>query len=429
MEDTAVKAVKDLEKMGASEAESYIQNSRETVISTGSSMNKRVKKDICIGLRTFIKNKKGFAAGTLPMCSLEEIEKASFHLCKRAAPDPFWKHLAYPKEGKTPDGIYDTVLDTLPEEDFIDALEAMVDTARDKKCAASYTVLSRAETVAVANTHGIQKSYRATKVDITFSCSYEKNEVSSEWHSRDFNLDLHTLAEKTAEKALKSKNFSKIHKFTGDAIFLPEAVEFLFFPCIQWAVNAENVHSGKSWFAAKMGEKVASPHITITDDGITPYGIRSAPFDGEGTPMEKTVIIDKGIFCHVLHSEYTGNKYNAASTGNALRSATREPSIDTTNFIIEPGDYSLDALIEHIHEGVVITDFRGDIDPSGGYFNGRCEGSYIKKGEIQYDVKNFHIQGNAFESLQNVDFVGKDVECSFDGLYTAPLLISDIAVY
>lgn len=430
MEELAVKAVNDLENMGCSEAESYIQDSKETVISTGLTRDRRVKKDICIGLRTFIKDKKGFAAGTLPMCSLEEIEKASFHVCERAAPDPFWKHLPYKKEGKSPEGIYDTILGTMTEEDLLDAVETVVDTARNKKCAATCTVLSRVETIAVANTHGVQKSYQATKVDITIHCSHKNNEVTSEWHSRNFNVDLHKLVEKTVEKVLQPKEFSKIdHKFCGSAIFLPEAVQFLFFPCLRWAVNAENVHSEKSWVADKMGEKIASPHLTVTDDGLLSYGIRSAPFDGEGNPMEKTRIVEKGVFSHVIYSEYTANKYTAASTGNALRSATREPAIDTTNFIIKPGSCSLDALIACVDEGVIITDFRGDIDPSGGYFNGRCEGSYIKKGTTQYDVRNFHIQGNVFESLQHVDGVGKDIECSFEGLYTAPLLISDITIF
>ena len=108
MLDTAVRAVKDLERMGASEAESYIQDSREVIISKkGETWSKRKKKDTCIGLRTLINKKKGFAAGTFPICPLEEIEKASFVLSNNAVADPSWEHLPLPKPCVRPEGIYD----------------------------------------------------------------------------------------------------------------------------------------------------------------------------------------------------------------------------------------------------------------------------------------------------------------------------------
>ncbi len=425
-----VKAVRDLERMGATEAESYLQNSVETVLSVrGDGWNKRKKKDISIGLRSLVGKQKGFAAGTLPMCSLEEIEKACFMLSRRTAPDPSWEHLPFPKPKREPEGIYDRGLALLSEEELMDEVQAAVNAARIAGVTPDLTMITRVESVAVANTHGVEGSYQSTKVDITFSCVHRENEAFWEWHSRTFPEDLKTIAEKTAEKALKSEKCSKINlNFSGDAIFLQDSFSFIFVPCIKWTVGAESIYSKRSQFADKQGEVVASPLVTITDSGVLPSGVRSAPFDGEGNPMQETGLIEKGVFGKCIHSEYTANKYGGVSTGNAMRSATAEPALDFTNLILKVGDSSLDALIKKVDEGVVVKDFSGDVDPSSGYFNGRAHGSYIKKGEILNHLKLFLVRGNAFECLRNVKGVGKEQECSYDGVYAVPLLASGVMV-
>jgi PmbA protein len=429
MLDTAVRAVKDLESMGASEAESYVQNSREVIISKkGENWSKRKKKDTCIGLRTLINKKKGFAAGTYPICSLEEIEKASFVLSKNAAADPSWEHLPFPKPCIRPEGIYDKSVAGSSEEEIMDTVQAMADAVREGGGSAEPTLVTRIDCIAVANSHGVERSYQSTRVDCYLFCTYKKGVTTIEWHSRAFDVNVKALAQDAAENVLQTKNFSKIdHTFTGKAIFLSDAVARIFFPCIKWAVHAENVYSRRSRFTGK-GEEVASPVLTIVDDGTLPAGLRTAPFDGEGNPMQKTSLIEGGVFKNVLHSEYTANRYGEISTGNALRSATTEPSVGITNMVITPGDDTLDALIEQVDEGVLVRDFSGDVDPSGGYFDGRADGSYIRHGEVQSHVNAVHIRGNAFKSLLDTVGTGRDQQCTPEGIYTVPLLTSEIEI-
>jgi len=432
MLDTALQAVKDLERMGASEAEGYIQDSTEVIISVkDKEWSKRRKKDTCIGLRTLTGKKKGFAAGTLPMCSLEEIEKLSFMFSQNTPADPSWEHLPYSKPCYNPEGIYDRTLAEMSEEEVMDKVQVIMNAVREKGGSAEPNLLLRVDRIAVANSYGVEGFYQSTKLDFACLCRVEKREkreesmAAVEWHSRAFDVDLEGLV--TTAEQLEPKNFSAIKKsFTGEAVFLPDAVAHIFLPCIKWAVHAENVYSGRSRFAEK-GE-VSSPVLTITDDGTLPTGVRSAPFDGEGNPMQKTTLVEKGIFQNALHSEYTANKYGDVSTGNALRSATTEPSVDTTNTIMKPGDHSVDALVEQVDEGVLIRNFSGDVDPSRGYFDGRADGSYINHGEIEFHVKTFHIRGNAFESLLNIVLVGKNQVCTSDGKYLVPFLTSEIEI-
>jgi PmbA protein len=413
---TAQKAVKDLEEMGASEAEAYIQKNSEMIVSVKEGIwSKRKKEDTCIGLRTVIHKKKGFAAGTIPMCSIQKIEKASLTLCENSVADPGWKHLPYKKVYTYPEGIFDKKIAEMGEEEVLNYVQELVNTKSD------IHVIFRVVHVAVANSHGVQGEYIGTGVDSVI-LQNEYN-TSIEWHSRS----LKKVEDVIPEPRKVTKEISRLdHGFCGDALFSTDAIVFILAPCLHWLTNAENVYNGRTKFTKE--DKIADSCITITDNGLLPGGIRSAPFDGEGNPMQKTSIIKKGVFKNVLHSEYTANKYNELSTGNALRSATREPTIGFSNLVVNPGEYSTQELIKKIDTGVLVKEFVGDVDPSSGYFNGRATGSYVKGGEIACNIKNFHVKGNIFECLKQVLGMGKDQCCTHDGMYAVPLVVSGVEV-
>ena len=90
-----------------------------------------------------------------------------------------------------------------------------------------------------------------------------------------------------------------------------------------------------------MGQKVASELVTIIDDGKMEGGILSAPFDGEGVPTSKKLLLEKGVLKQFLHNTYTAAKANTQSTGNGTRGTYRStPGVGTTNFYLAPGDLS-----------------------------------------------------------------------------------------
>ncbi|MGD2248996.1 MAG: TldD/PmbA family protein [Candidatus Methanofastidiosia archaeon] len=414
--ETAQKAVKDLEKMGASEAEAYIQKNSEMIISVqGGTWSKRKKEDTCIGIRTIKNKKKGFAAGTIPMCSLQKIEKASLTLCENNVADPGWEHLPYKKVYTYPEGIYDKKIAEMREEKVLHYVQELVNMKGDVHC------MFQVVQVAIVNSHGVQGEYTGTGTDGVIS--QNGNTASAEWHSRSFKK----IEDVIPEPRKVYKEISHLdHGFCGDALFLADALVFILAPCLQWLTDAENVYNGRTQF--KKGDKIADSGVTVYDNGLLSGGIRSAPFDGEGNPMQETSIIEKGIFKNVLHSEYTAHKYNESSTGNALRSATREPTIGFSNVVVEPGEYSIQELIKKIDTGVLVKEFVGDVDPSGGYFNGRATGSYVKGGEIECDINHFHVKGNIFECLNQVVGMGKDQCCTHDGVYAVPILVSGVEI-
>lgn len=425
MLETAVRVVKDLERQGASEAEGYAQEAVERIISFSGEWSGRKKKDATIALRTLMGKKKGFAAGTLPMCSLEEVELASLALCRNVAPDPAWVHLPFAKPRREPGGIYDEGVARLGEEELMELVGQVADTVMKRGGVPDVIVSARVERTAVANSHGVEGEYQSTRVDFSLMCKGER-EAGGSWHGRAVP-DVEEATEEVIEKSFQKKEISHVDKNVLDVIFMPEALNFFFVPCLKWAVRGDVFYMKRGHFTI-LGEEVASPGLTVVDDGLLCGGLRSAPFDGEGNPMEKTILLEKGILKTVLHSEYTALKVDGVSTGNGMRSATSEPVVDTTNFVLHfEGSSPLETLREEMGEGVVLETFVGDVDPSGGNFNGHGEGYVVEKGEIGGWTR-IQMVGNVFELLKKVKGAGEEKECSFDSVYAPPLWISDVTV-
>ncbi len=171
-------------------------------------------------------------------------------------------------------------------------------------------------------------------------------------------------------------------------------------------VNAEAVQKGKSMFAGKIGEQVASPWCTIIDDATLEEGIASGLFDSEGVPAQKKIVIENGILYTYLHNTYTAQKDRVVSTGNAQRGSFRGlSSVGSTNFIIAPGRDNKDSLIDGIDRGFYVTEVMGmhTANPISGDFSVGAAGIMIENGILTYPVRGVTIAGNMAEFLQNID--------------------------
>src|ERR1035438_5022992 len=102
-------------------------------------------------------------------------------------------------------------------------------------------------------------------------------------------------------------------------------------------VNGDSVYRGASFLAGKLGEQIAGANVTVIDDGTMPGGFGTTPFDGEGIPTRRTVVIEKGILNSYLLNTYTGKKLNLETTGNASRGLAGTPGISPGNYFLQPG--------------------------------------------------------------------------------------------
>ena len=207
------------------------------------------------------------------------------------------------------------------------------------------------------------------------------------------------------------------------AVVLDPYIATNFLGLLSPALSAEAVQKGRSLFAGKVNQAVASPLITVVDDGRLPGGIASAPFDGEGVPTSETVLIDQGQLKGFLHNTYTAAKEGVSSTGNGVRSSFKStPEVGSTNFFIRAGEKSPEQLIKEVPKGLYVTEVMGmhTANPISGDFSVGASGIWIEKGELTRPVRGVAIAGNIMDLLGAVDAVGSDLE--FFGGKGAPTL-------
>ena len=210
----------------------------------------------------------------------------------------------------------------------------------------------------------------------------------------------------------------------GSMLFSPFAVGF----------QADRVQKDKSLFKGKIGQEVASPLVTLIDNGLYPDGPNTAPFDDEGVPSQETIVIEKGILKSYLYDSYTASIDGVKSTGNARRSEFWElPEVSPSNLYLETGDATLDELIAGVEDGLLVLDLNGTdsgSNPISGDFSVGASGIWIKDGKLTHPVREITIAGNFIDLLKNIVKVGNDLDFTGDSEYmgTPSFLVKELAV-
>ncbi|HXK26191.1 MAG TPA: metallopeptidase TldD-related protein [Myxococcota bacterium] len=170
------------------------------------------------------------------------------------------------------------------------------------------------------------------------------------------------------------------------------------------------VYRKTSFLAGRLGEEVASPLLSAIDDGRRPGGLGTRPFDGEGLPTRRNVLLERGRLTSWLLDSYSARKLGLASTGNAARGAGSAPSVGATNLWIEPGARTQDEILADTPKGLLVTELIGmGFNPVTGDYSRGAAGLWIENGEIVHPVEEVTIAGNLGQMLRDVDAVGSDL--------------------
>ena len=124
-------------------------------------------------------------------------------------------------------------------------------------------------------------------------------------------------------------------------------------------VNGDSVYRGASFLAGKLGEKIAGDRVTVIDDGTIVGGFGTSPFDGEGIPTRRTVVIENGVLKSYLLNTYTAKKLGLQTTANASRGLAGTPGIGPGNYFLQPGTKTPQQIISEIKDGLYLTEFLG----------------------------------------------------------------------
>ena len=189
-------------------------------------------------------------------------------------------------------------------------------------------------------------------------------------------------------------------------------------------VNGDSVYRGASFLAGKLGEKIAGDNVTVIDDGTMVGGFGSSPFDGEGIPTRRTVVIENGVLKSYLLNSYTARKLGMTTTANAARGLAGTPGIGPGNYFLQAGTKSPKEIIAGIQDGLYVTEFLGHGANlvTGDYSRG-AGGLWISGGELTYPVEEITVGGNLKDMFFNITEIGNDLE--FRGSVAAPTIRID----
>lgn len=159
--------------------------------------------------------------------------------------------------------------------------------------------------------------------------------------------------------------------------------------------NGAAMYRKSSYMVDREGTLVASPLVTIVDDPLIPRGPGSRPYDGEGLPTRKNLVVDAGILKTVLCDVYSARKLGRESTGSAGRGVGGSPGPTTSNLIMQSGSISRAELLRQTGRGLYVTSMMGfGFNPITGDFSRGAAGFWIENGELTFPVSELTIAGN-----------------------------------
>jgi PmbA protein len=175
------------------------------------------------------------------------------------------------------------------------------------------------------------------------------------------------------------------------------------------AASGPSLYRGASFLVGKLGQTIASPAITVVDDGTLPGGLGSRPFDGEGLPVRRTVLVERGVLTSYFLDTYSGKKLGMPSTHHAARDGSGV-GVSTTNLFVAAGTSDPADLVKSVKRGLYVTELIGfGVNGVTGDYSRGAVGLWIENGELAYPVEEVTIAGNLLEMWKRVEGVGSDL--------------------
>ena len=280
----------------------------------------------------------------------------------------------------------------------------------------------------IMNSLGVQVKFPLTFSQVELEAIiWDKNGAGSFYdseESHDFNnLIIEKLPHRVVEGAKRYLLRKNIKTGVYPVILSPLST-FLFLRTLSSSLNAENVWRKRSFMEGKLGEKIASPLFSLTDNGNTPGGLYSSPSDDEGLPHKKIKIFENGVLKTYLHNSYTSNKFKVENT----RHASLGGGISPTNLSVERGKREYKEIIKDIKEGIFLDIVSLSPHPVSGDFSVPLDFSMkIENGEITYPIRGAMAGGNFLELLKSISEISKDYR-SFPGNPSPYILIDKVNI-
>jgi PmbA protein len=413
-------------RLGADEVDAYVVNSTESSVQVRRGAVERIVDagSHAVGIRV-IKDKRTAICSTadLTPLAIDQLVRDAVELAGISEPDeyaglPNRDDLAF---GNHPGlGMYDEEIEALTTEEMRDlALRmeaAMFD--HDKRVTNSDGAemgVTRGQ-VALANSLGFGGTYVGTQAALSIEAicdDAEGKKRNDYWFTAERTLrrleSPEDVGRKAAERAAAKIGARKVPTTVVPVVW-ESTVAHALLRIIAEAVSGEALYRRSTFLADLEGQQVASTLFTLTDDPLLDGRLGSRPFDGEGVRSRTLPIFESGVFRNFLFDAYNARRLNRRTTGAASRGIASAPSPGSSNFVMTPGNRTLDQLCEGIDSGLLLTDLMGfGVNMTTGDFSRGAQGFWIENGKPAYPVTEINLSGNLKDMLASIEAVGNDL--------------------
>jgi PmbA protein len=431
-------------KAGATDAEAVVYEGDEfsTLVRLGQVETLKESGSRAVGLRVFIGQKAASTSSSdFSLESLERLVNGAVTLARITSEDPF-AGLPEPSEFGQHDAAdqhlyFDDVNQQPPADRIRIAREveaaAMAFDTRIQNSGGGDFDTATSHKIHI-NSRGFLGEYRRSY------CGFSAQPIAHDtdgkmqrnyWYSaaRSTRLleDPVAIGQEAARRTLQHLGARQARTQQAPVVFSPEVARSIVGNIFD-AANGDAIYRHASFFAGMLGERVAGENVTVIDDGTLVFdrvfdceggvsgsmktgGFGTAPFDGEGLPTRRTVLIENGILRSYVTNTYTARKLGLdSSTGNASRSLAGNPGIGAGNFFLQPGALTPEQIIADVPNGLYVTETMGfGVNLVTGDYSQGAAGMWIENGELAYPVEEITIAGNLKDMYRNISAIGNDL--------------------
>jgi PmbA protein len=424
---------------GATAAECVVREGDEfsTLVRLGQVETLKESGSKSIGLRVFFGQRAASTySSDFSRAGLDRMVESALTLAKITSEDPFGGIPEASQLGSLPGdlALYHEDVYSLPGTERIDyarrAEKAALDFDPRIKNSEGGSFDAATGHKVLANSHGFVGEYRRSYCSVA-AVPIAQTETGAMqrdyWYSVARTLSKLDAPEKVgriaAERTLRRLGARKAKTAQVPIIFDP-MVSTSILEHIFEGVNGDSVYRGASFLAGKLGQKIAGHNVNIVDDGTIPGGFGTSPFDGEGIPTRRTVVVENGVLKSYLLNTYSAKKLRLQTTGNAARGLAGTPGIGPGNYFLQAGTKTPQELISGIKEGLYVTEFLGQgVNLVTGDYSRGASGMWISGGELAYPVEEITVAGNLKDLFFNISEIANDLE--FRGSVAAPTIRID----
>ncbi|HTR98091.1 MAG TPA: TldD/PmbA family protein [Candidatus Acidoferrales bacterium] len=422
----AAHALERARAAGAQVADACLESSRAFTVSVLGGRVETLQQSgaLGLGLRVVVGDAVGFCSGTdLSPAGIEELARRAVALARYATPDP--ANGAPTREEAGPESTAELELVDQAAREL--SVERKIELALALEAAALGTdprirrtdgasVSSSAGAFAIANSHGVARAWAGTSVSAWVNALAEDGARQqsgvygmSKRHLADV-ADMESIGREAARRALSRLGARSVPAARVPVVMSPE-IAASWIGEMYDAFRGEAVLKHASWLSEKLGQTIASPLVTLVDDGALVRGLGSSPYDAEGLATRRNVLIDAGRCAMFEYDHYHARRAGVPATANGVRGFASTPGTGCHNLFLAPGTWSPESIVAGIERGFYFDD-QGSygFNPVSGDYSYQAQGFWIERGEKVHAVEGVTVAGRSLEMLAAVAAVGNDLE-------------------